>query len=226
MVALLAGARPSKCVQKMRRYIHSSATCIVFVDYRHDSSADLDGGNPVSMLGSFVETVLHGGPGIQQEREPSEGEPCTSSRARRYQTRSRPNTPVNAFEEYLNDLQRAEELALSTYSARIEELRSDAEDEGIVISPDSERDFWDFVTSRTLNESGDLFVTDEGHIRFVWRGDDSDHLGIRFFGDRIVRYVIFRRRPGERNVSRVAGDDNFDGVVRQAHLFDLPVFVA
>ena len=221
----LVEGRSSRYIQKMKRSVDAGITSTVFISFQHDFSANLVDQGLISDL-NIEEASLYDYLALSQEWVPLDERPLTDRKDRRHQVRSRTNTPVSAFDKYLIEFHIAEEASLSAYYARIEELRSDAADEGIVVSPDSQRDFWDFVTSRAMKETGDLFVTEEGHLRFVWTGSDSDHLGIRFLGNQTVRYVIFMRRPGESNISRAAGDDSFDGVVRQAHSFGLPVFVA
>ena len=118
----------------------------------------------------------------------------------------------------------SEEPVWESYFRRLDYLRSVAVEEGITFSEVSERDFWEFLHRFPLAVEGQLIVTDEGHVRLVWRGNEDEQIGIRFLGSQRVRYVIFKRRPGEQDVSLVSGDDTFEGVVGQAKQFDLPVF--
>ena len=64
----------------------------------------------------------------------------------------------------------------------------------------------------------------DGHLRWIWKGDDLAHVGIRFIGSGRGRYVIFKRRAGEFHVSRVSGEDNLEGVVQQVRSFDMTLF--
>ena len=140
--------------------------------------------------------------------------------------RSKSRGPVNAFEEHLSELHLSEQLTLDEYVKRIDYLRLIVEEEGRTIREDSEVDFWDFVHRHPFSQSGQLIVTDEGHLRLVWKGDDEAHIGIRFLGGHWVRYVIFNHRVGERALLETSGEDSFDGLVSQAHACGLQVFRA
>ena len=107
------------------------------------------------------------------------------------------------------------------YSRRIEVLRSDAEDDGLVLNEASERDFWQHIRSTPFAQKAGLILMDNGNLRTVWKGDDGSHLGIQFLGNQWVEYVIFKRRPSTRHVARLAGRDTLDGVKRQIDAFDL-----
>ena len=138
--------------------------------------------------------------------------------------RSRLRSPVDAFEAHLVDIYRSEQATLEAYGRRIDRLRLlVAEEEGVILD-ESEDDFWDFVRLHPFVEPGQIVVTSEGHVRLVWKGAGKAHIGIRFSGDRRVRYVIFNRRAGERHLVEMSGEDSFDGVVRQAQASGIPVF--
>ena len=115
-------------------------------------------------------------------------------------------------------------LTRRTYKAyrdRIEELRGYGEDEGVTVNEASEKDFWAFVKSLSASRKGSLVLMDNGNLRALWKGEQESHLGLQFLGDRMVEYVIFKRRKRARKVSRVAGADNFDGIKRQIDSFEL-----
>lgn len=107
------------------------------------------------------------------------------------------------------------------YRSRIEELREYGEDEGLIINDASEKDFWAFVKSLPASRKGSLVLMDNGNLRALWKGEQESHLGLQFLGDRMVEYVIFKRRKRARKVSRVAGADTFDGIKRQIESFEL-----
>ena len=113
---------------------------------------------------------------------------------------------------------------LMGYASRIEKLRSLGEEEDITISRDSVSDFWRFVMAFPSEEPGHLVLMQDGHLRWIWKGGDRAHIGIRFIGSGRGRYVIFKRRSGEFQVSRVSGEDNLAGVVQQARSFDMTLF--
>ena len=174
-----------------------------------------------NVLSSVLPTVVAEA-GVGSTQFPSPG----SSASRRDPSRSRSRGPGNAFEKHLAELHSSEQLALEGYASRIDHLRLIVEEEGAKINSDSERDFWDFVHRHPLAAPGQLVVTNEGHLRLVWKGGHDTHIGMRFLGKRRVRYVIFNRRAGERDLLETSGEDTFAGVVRNAHACDLKVFRA
>ena len=113
---------------------------------------------------------------------------------------------------------------LVDYVSRIQELRSFGEEEDITVSRDSESDFWRFVFQFPSEHPGNLMLMQDGDLRWIWKGDDLAHVGIRFIGSGRGRYVIFKRRAGEFHVSRVSGEDNLEGVVQQVRSFDMTLF--
>lgn len=112
---------------------------------------------------------------------------------------------------------------LEAYRRRIAELRGYGAEEDIAISPDSELDFLGFIESFPAPRPAALFLQDNGNLRAVWddAGDAASHLALEFLGGRRAQYVIFRRRPGAAEISRVAGTDSFAGISRQIAEFDL-----
>lgn len=116
--------------------------------------------------------------------------------------------PADAFERYLE---------------RLADLREAAEEEGIKWSEDSQQDFQAFVTDSPGWRKGSIVLMDNGNLRAVWDDDHDDdrHVALQFLGGGQVQYVIFKLRPGASKVSRVAGNDTFDGIKRQVAAFDL-----
>ena len=108
-----------------------------------------------------------------------------------------------------------------SYRSRIEYLRSEAVHDGYELSRDSEMDFQQFVLSTSGLRRGSLVLMDNGNIRAVWKDGQGSRLGLQFLGGGVTQYVIFRRRGGEQQISRVAGRDSLDGVLRQIDAFDL-----
>ncbi len=111
------------------------------------------------------------------------------------------------------------------YVIRIEALRGDAMLDGFNVNGASERDFWSFFKSVPFAGKADLVLLDNGNLRAIWSGEDSSHLGLQFLGDRMVQYVIFRRRERSSDISRVAGRDTFEGVKKQLQTFKLDAFL-
>ena len=125
---------------------------------------------------------------------------------------------------YRDEIAKKERQKLEMYLAyrkRIEALRGYAALDNFVASNASERDFWSFIQSTHFSRQAGLALMDNGNLRAVWKGEDTSHLGLHFLGDRKVQYVIFKRRPASRQISRVAGIDTFEGIKQQIIAFDL-----
>ena len=114
---------------------------------------------------------------------------------------------------------------LQAYTQRIDDLRKYGLEDGIFLDEASEEDFWAFMTSEGFTRKAGLALMDNGDLRAVWKDADGSHLGLHFLGNQEVNYVIFKRRPGAEQVSRVAGNDTFDGIKKQIHAFELASLV-
>ncbi len=137
-----------------------------------------------------------------------------------------PSSPSEAFfEECLRGAMGAWEIRLA-YQGRIADLIRYGKDEGISLNESSLMDFWAFVRSAGCTRRAGLALMDNGNLRAVWKGEDGEHLGLHFLGNHTVNYVIFKRRPGSTGVSRVAGNDTFDGIRRQIRAFHLTPLVS
>ena len=112
-----------------------------------------------------------------------------------------------------------------TYQKRIGALARFGVDEGISLNEDSESDFWTFERAAGFTRPAGFALMDSGNLRAVWKGDNEDHLGIHFLGDHTANYVIFKKRAGTRQTSRVAGNDTLEGVRKQIRAFDLASLV-
>lgn len=110
---------------------------------------------------------------------------------------------------------------LDVYSSRIAYLRDEATHDGYGLNDDSERDFKQFVRSRPSLRKGDLVLLDNGNLRAIWKDEQGGRLGVQFLGSNMVQYVIFSCRRPNRAVSRVAGRDSLEGIVRQIDAFQL-----
>ena len=132
--------------------------------------------------------------------------------------------PIDPLERYQAEFFQRILAASKTrmaYQLRIGELSRLGIEEGITLNKASERDFWAFMDSARYSQRAGLVMMDNGDLRAVWKGDDGSHLALHFLGNQTVRYVIFRRRPASKYVSRVAGSDTFDGI-KQRQIEGLP----
>ena len=110
---------------------------------------------------------------------------------------------------------------IALYAARIQFLRDEASRDSITFNAESETDFKEFVRTSRKIRKGSLFLMDNGNLRAVWGDSQKTHLGLQFLGNKMVQYVIFKRRKMEQPVSRVAGRDTMEGIERQIDAFDL-----
>ncbi len=107
------------------------------------------------------------------------------------------------------------------YEPRMKFLRNESQNDGVVINRASEFDFKEFIRATPNFRKGSLVLMDNGNLRATWKDHCGNRLGLQFLGERMVQYVIFRKRRGEKMVSRVTGRDSFEGIVRQIDAFDL-----
>ena len=111
------------------------------------------------------------------------------------------------------------------YKARVDALRHTAVQDGYLLGPASESDFWSFVLLERCLRKGNLVLMDNGNLRAIWKDGQETRLGVQFLGHGTVQYVIFKRREAMLPISRVAGRDTFEGLKRQIDAFDLrPLF--
>ena len=135
--------------------------------------------------------------------------------------RERLGRPIDPPVRYTDERFRAALELIRTYSQRIDELRDYGLEDGISLNEASEDDFWTFIGSSGFTRRAGIALMPNGNLRAVWKGDGEDHLGLHFLGNHAVSYVIFKRRSGAIQVSRVAGNDTFDGIKRQIRSFGL-----
>ena len=132
---------------------------------------------------------------------------------------------IGQWMERTRRMRQAYALRRQAYALRIAELRGYAEDDDIQVNPASESDFWAFVGLGLFGSRASLVLLDNGNLRAVWKDDGGNHVGIQFLGNRMAQYVIFKRRPGTQEISRVAGRDTLEGVRCQLRAFDLASLV-
>ena len=107
------------------------------------------------------------------------------------------------------------------YLRRIGELREEARLDAMPWNGDSEADLLAFINANPGWRRGRLGLMDNGNLYAVWKDAAGSLLSIQFRGRQLAEFVIFQRRPGATEVSRIAGSDTLDGVKRQVGSFDL-----
>ena len=110
---------------------------------------------------------------------------------------------------------------ISSYEDRINVLKEQAEAEGYSLNEASGTAFWNFLKKHPFMRRGRLVLLENGNLRAVWSGGNDAHIGLQFLNERLIQYVIFARRGPDAPVSRVAGRDTMEGIMRQIDAFDL-----
>lgn len=135
--------------------------------------------------------------------------------------RIRPQISIDAHDrEITSQVQRFLDT-ISSYEDRINVLKEQAEVEGYSLSEASGTAFWNFLKKHPFMRRGRLVLLENGNLRAVWSGGNDAHIGLQFLNERLIQYVIFARRGPDEPVSRVAGRDTMEGIMRQIDAFDL-----
>ena len=108
-----------------------------------------------------------------------------------------------------------------TLETRIEDLKRIADDEGIEVSNDSERDLWLFLNSVRFTRRPYIVLLDNGNFRAIWKNADHEQIGLQFRGAHQIQYVLFALRPPDGFMAQAAGRDILDNVGRQIDACDL-----
>lgn len=106
------------------------------------------------------------------------------------------------------------------YASRIKMLRNEAVTDKVPFNEASESDFWKFFQSASCVRKGSLFLRDNGNLRAVWSDDEGNRVGIQFFGDSAVQYVVFKRRA-DGEIWRDAKCDSLNNIERMIEELDL-----
>jgi hypothetical protein len=129
--------------------------------------------------------------------------------------------PTAAYSKNVRYVAFANPPPRETMRARIDALREDARDEQIQIHDASESDLHGFLL--TWRGATDPFISllDNGNFRILWDSEDGRQIGLQFLGNDSVQFVLFAKRDGVDQLSRSAGRDTVDGVVKQIRGLDL-----
>jgi hypothetical protein len=117
-------------------------------------------------------------------------------------------SPVDEALAYEARQEAARRELSSRLHARIGELKRLGAEEGLPWSPESEDDFWAFVSLwPRLREPG-LVLMDNGNLRAMWRNAAGEQVALEFRGYRQVYFVFFARRPEGPPMARSVGEDS------------------
>jgi hypothetical protein len=129
--------------------------------------------------------------------------------------------PTSAYSKNVRYVEFANPPPRPYTRSRIDALREDALDEEIQVHDASESDLHRFLLTWTGASDPFISLLDNGNFRILWDSDDGRQIGLQFLGDDSVQFVLFAKRDGVAQLSRSAGRDTVDGVVRQIRGLDL-----
>ncbi len=78
------------------------------------------------------------------------------------------------------------------YRERIDQLQLIAEDEDISVSPESCRDFWNFIRNYRPSPQAGLILTDEDNLVAIWRETTGAAVEVEFLGNQQCKLIVFK----------------------------------
>ena len=100
----------------------------------------------------------------------------------------------------------------NAYKTRIETLRSYGAEEDLPINQNSEYDFWVFIHINPDICKTELALVDNGNLRAIWKWGKHGHLGIEFFGNQEIQYVVFWQNKPNGEILREANNGTFETI--------------
>lgn len=113
------------------------------------------------------------------------------------------------------------ETALTKIENRLQDLRTQSEDEGEPYSQDSERALKAFLGRIAANNRPYIALLDNGNLRATWKDLQGQQIGIQFLGDEHVQFVLFSKREGDVPMAKLFGQDIFSGLIKTITVFNL-----
>lgn len=115
--------------------------------------------------------------------------------------------------------------SVKAYEARLLYLRQQAAHDGCELNLASKSDFTDFIQTTDGLHRGNLVLLDNGNLRLVWKDNDATQLALQFLGGNMIQFVIFKKRVGTEQMTRVAGRDSLYQITDLISAFDLQSLV-
>jgi len=135
--------------------------------------------------------------------------------------------PSSVAELILNVRERSKSPFAERLARRLDQLVETSREEypyQAPLSPQSLRDFIDFLQSVPNPAYPNVVLTPNGNIRAEWRKTPRQHFGVEFLGDSNVRFVVFAQDPKHpERTTRVSGltsADNLLSIVQPYRVFD------
>lgn len=137
-----------------------------------------------------------------------------------------PRSAQDDFFEELKHKQNRTRSLVQKIKRRVAFLKAEGIAEGRPINIHSEHDFWEFMNSQPFFVRPRIFLLERGDLRAVWKGNHGEHLGLQFLGSNRVQYVMFVKRPGSKEISRVYGRDTMPSINRLIEALELSRLIA
>ena len=93
------------------------------------------------------------------------------------------------------------EAAPESYQSRIKELAGYAVEEGIVVNPDSQQDFEQFLQDHPHRKRGMTELLSNGNFRIRWKDAAGNSLGLQFLGAGQVEYAVLEQDREEAGIT-------------------------
>lgn len=109
----------------------------------------------------------------------------------------------------MNNISAQKTTALLAVEKRLVKLKEIATEENYEISPASEKALKDFLAATSFTKCPYITLLDNGNFRAFWTCKSfNEQVGLQFFGNNIVQFVIFaRQQEVDRKITRTVGRD-------------------
>lgn len=116
-----------------------------------------------------------------------------------------------------NPILQPNRIAWDHLNRRISDIKSIAQDEGIKINAESEKDLMLFLTRHPFSRRPYLSLLDNGNYRALWKNSEGEQIGLQFLGDEIVQFVFFmcRNKKESSVVMSSCGKDTVADIFKQ-----------
>jgi len=118
-----------------------------------------------------------------------------------------------AEDEALNAQLERERLE-NSIRLRIQNLERLAYEEGITPSEKSGTLLVEFFKKRMIDIKPSIFLLENGNYRAVWNNEENEQLGLQFFSDGNIQFVIFAKRNDSSELARSYGIDTPEALER------------
>jgi hypothetical protein len=108
---------------------------------------------------------------------------------------------------------------LSSIGARVAELQQSARDDEEPFSEISHIDFRQFLGNLALTRRPSIFLLENGVLSAVWDNPKGELVSLQFLGNSSIQYVLFRQEENSKDLTSIAGVDDFARVLAKLDNF-------